>query len=186
LIVIAALLEVLIAVGNWLTYELISSYLTDETTLAELERHDTVVSLLNWLDIAAMLAAAVTFLCWLWRARVNAEIRAPQRLHRGWVIGGWLCPLVNLAFPYVIVRDVSRPSVGRAVVAWWWVLLLAGTLLDRFVRYFELRAPESLDQVRDGAVHSTVAAALRLGAAVLVVVIIRRVSRSCLDAHVNV
>ncbi|NKQ53568.1 DUF4328 domain-containing protein [Amycolatopsis sp. K13G38] len=191
----AALLEVLIAVGNWLTYELIGSYLTEQTTtLADLQRQDTLMSVVNWLDIAAMLAATVAFLCWLWRARVNAGIlsTARHRLGQGWVIGGWLCPLLNLVLPYVIVRDIwraHRPGTGRVLVGCWWLLLVTGTALDRFVRYFELRSPDSLDQVRDGAAHSTVAALLRLGAAVLVLVIIRRVTRwqrSCLDVRVNV
>jgi Domain of unknown function (DUF4328) len=29
-----------------------------------------------------------------------------QRRSRGWAIGGWFCPAVNLWFPYQIATDV--------------------------------------------------------------------------------
>ena len=88
----------------------------------------------------ALLAAGVVFIVWLWRARGNAELfcYGQHRRGRGWVIGGWFCPVVNFWFPKQIVDDVIAASDPRTpplfpdlrriprhglVLAWWltWV-----------------------------------------------------------------
>ena len=48
--------------------------------------------------LLALLAAGVVFIVWLWRVRWNAEMfcRGEHRFTRGWVIGCWLVPVVNL------------------------------------------------------------------------------------------
>ena len=88
----------------------------------------------------ALLAAGVVFNVWLWRARGNAELfcYGQHRRGRGWVIGGWFCPVVNFWFPKQIVDDVIAASDPRTppllpdlrriprhglVLAWWltWV-----------------------------------------------------------------
>ncbi|MFE3445184.1 DUF4328 domain-containing protein [Nocardia sp. NPDC059180] len=76
--------------------------------------------------VTLMLAGGV-FLYWLWQARANAEILAPEghSLGRGWVFSGWFVPLVNLVFPAFVVADIHRagrpgsPSAPWLVGAWW-------------------------------------------------------------------
>ncbi|GAB2714268.1 hypothetical protein GCM10027089_42770 [Nocardia thraciensis] len=91
------------------------------------------------------LAAGIVFITWLWRARSNAETlcRARHRLPIGWVIGGWICPVVNLWFPHMIVADVLRASDPRTpadestlrgrpagpLVTVWWLSLVTGSAL---------------------------------------------------------
>ena len=77
--------------------------------------------------IAAYLACCL----WLSQARANAEVlnpRARHALRKGWVWGGWICPIVLLWFPYVLVRDVARAtgSTGSPTpkVGWWWAMFL--------------------------------------------------------------
>ncbi|MFG1797645.1 DUF4328 domain-containing protein [Nocardia sp. NPDC049149] len=78
--------------------------------------------------------AGVSFLAWLWRARLTAERMAPggHLLKRGWTIGGWFVPLANLILPALVVGDVHRASrtpahAGGAtasyslLVAGWWL-----------------------------------------------------------------
>ena len=76
-------------------------------------------------------AAGVVVIMWLWRARANAAAAAtaPQRWSEGWVIAGWLVPVVNLWVPAAVVSDVVRASAGgadpqadrlRAIVPFWW------------------------------------------------------------------
>ena len=89
------------------------------------------------------MAAGVVFIVWLWRARGNAELfcYGQHRRGRGWVIGGWFCPVVNFWFPKQIVDDVIAasdpptpprfPDLRRiprhGLVLAWWLTLLWGT-----------------------------------------------------------
>ncbi|MEV0075874.1 PQQ-binding-like beta-propeller repeat protein [Nocardia neocaledoniensis] len=94
--------------------------------------------------LASQCAGAVVFLVWLWRARRNAEVLFAGRHRRsiGWVIWGWVCPVVNLWFPHTIMADLVRASdprtpggdlrgqPGIALVSAWWVAVLAGWWLS--------------------------------------------------------
>ena len=59
----------------------------------------------------ALLASWITGAMWLHRARKNAEAFNPSFHHTrsaGWAWGGWICPIVNLWFPFQVVRDTYR------------------------------------------------------------------------------
>lgn len=85
-----------------------------------------------------MLAAGIIYLVWLWRARRSAELIVPAGHHhgRGWTIRGWFCPIVNLWFPYRIVRDIwhaSQPEgavVRHTVVSLWWAAWLISSAVS--------------------------------------------------------
>lgn len=77
----------------------------------------------------------MVFLVWLWHARENSQVLAPQYRHRlakGWTIGSWFCPVVQFWFPLTIVDDIDRastppqqpgmiaPQRGRGVILGWW------------------------------------------------------------------
>jgi hypothetical protein len=87
--------------------------------------------LLALTSLLALVAAYVTTCLWLWRARSNAERLAPdlQTRSKGWVWGGWICPIVSFWFPFQIVRDVllagTPARTHRPVVGW----LLAAFLI---------------------------------------------------------
>lgn len=119
----------------------------------------------------ALLAAAVVFMIWLWRARSNVELAAgprSQRLGRGWAVGGWICPIVNLWFPYQYLVDVWRASAPRdtadGLVLAWWLAYLASNVVARF---------GSLD---DDHSIGLVSCLLDVLAAVGAVLVVRRIS----------
>lgn len=116
------------------------------------------------LDLAGLLvlAAGVLFLVWLTRARENTIALTPYGLspwrHRraqGWVIGSWICPIVQFWYPLNVVQDVvrasepaDRPGAGNSgptrglLYGWWvawtgfWVIVVGGTgaaLLSFFI-----------------------------------------------------
>jgi hypothetical protein len=85
----------------------------------------------------ALLAGWITGAMWLHRARKNAEAFNPTFHHTrsaGWAWGGWVCPIVNLWFPFQVVRDTDRaasPLGTSPVIGWWWGLWIAYLVLDR-------------------------------------------------------
>ncbi|WP_432096447.1 protein kinase domain-containing protein [Streptomyces sp. bgisy100] len=87
------------------------------------------------------LTVVVLWLVWFRRLYLNAEVFSPgsQRLSRGWTIGGWFTPIVQLWFPKQIANDIWRASVeptvpgpygpgtrraSLALLGWWWALFL--------------------------------------------------------------
>lgn len=140
---------------------------------------------LQWIDIVIWSSAVVVFIAWLWRARTRAErsSAAPHRHGRGWVIGSWFCPVVNLWLPREIVQDVVLASVPagmpvdrgpiRLVNRWWLV----------FVGFNLLVGPQTIpERTADdpgaplaAALIATVGLVLMVAAAVLAVRLIAEV-----------
>ena len=144
-------------------------------TIADVSGAAALDNVLLWVNAGAMLVAAVAFIRWLWRARANAELLVGphgQRLTREWVIGAWICPVVNLWFPYRVVVDVWRASTPNRgdyrddLVAWWWLAFLVSWLFTRFI---------TLAGVVD-AVPLIAACALDVAAGVLALLVIRKIT----------
>jgi hypothetical protein len=127
------------------------------------------------LAVIVLLVAGVVFLCWLYRARVNAEMLAghPQRLGRGWTIGAWFVPLGNVVLPPMVVADIWRASSRRSsgLVAAWWTAVLSAWALDVYGMVIGGHS-------KVAAVAFTIEAAVTLIAAGLLMVIIREISRA--------
>jgi hypothetical protein len=129
------------------------------------------------------LVAAVVFLCWLRRARVNAELlsSAPHRHGRGWLVGAWFVPFVNLVVPFRIVSDIwlaSAPptearQIGTAPVLAWWLTALGTWLLYGVA--FGLRLDRSWQYT--AAVLISLQGLLTVVAAALAVVVVSRIGR---------
>jgi Domain of unknown function (DUF4328) len=135
--------------------------------------------------VLAALAAGIVFWVWCWQARVNAEtIAGPnsQDLSRGWTFWCWFCPLVNLWFPCQIVADIYRASVPREprkagiVIAWWLTVLGAG-VVPELVGAVVGKPTTVATELHDLTVTIIVSAVLLVASAVLMSVIINRISR---------
>ncbi|MFS8098488.1 DUF4328 domain-containing protein [Lentzea alba] len=159
-------------------------------------------ALLRWLIIYAglygvvttlsslcYLAAGITFIVWMFRARGVADTIVSTRQHRWskpWTIAAWFVPIVNVWIPGVLVQDIWRasdrsqrlvPVTDRRksvlVRAWWvsyTVSLLAGVLTEA------VDDPETAT-----ALYSVSVVALAL-AGVLVVQVIRQIDEMQLSA----
>lgn len=146
---------------------------------------DYFSSLTDGVSLTLRCAAGVVFLVWLWRARHNAEqlSPAPHRRSRGWVIGSWVCPVVNLWFPYQIVTDVwkaSRPDdraliglSGRRLLRWWWACWLPADTISHITMGDTWRSHEDAGLA---AIVDTFATALLVASALLVVRLMRQIS----------
>lgn len=104
LIAVATLLEVVGFVRAWIAYPSVK----DDPGSYD----PTAVGPVFASYLLASAAAAVVFIVWLRQVRRNAEYlcKAPHRRARGWVIGGWLCPVVNLWYPRQIIDDIIAAS----------------------------------------------------------------------------
>ena len=100
------------------------------------------------LGALALLAGWITGAMWLHRARKNAEALNPTFHHTrraGWAWGGWVCPIVNLWFPFQVVRDTHRavtPLGTSSIFGWWWGLWVAYAVLNRVNSRVQVEAME--------------------------------------------
>lgn len=193
LIGIAAVLSAVDAWSDWHRYQVVNDYVTGArpVSLEDLDDADRFAMIAVWSAIIALIAAGVVFLVWLWRARQNAEnlCMAPHRRARGWVVGSWICPVVNFWFPFMIVDDVYRASrpdnprdlvdlrtvPGSPLLGWWWGLWVTMWVVNR-LGSFSLRGELTVDSFRSYAIFSTIGTLALIPAAVLIIRIMREIS----------
>jgi uncharacterized protein DUF4328 len=193
LIAIATVLSAVETWSDWHRYHLAVDYLsgTRQVSYDELDSADNIAQATIWIAIAGLTAAGVVFLVWLWRARQNAEnlCMAHHRRSQGWVIGSWICPVVNFWFPYMIMDDVYRASRpdnppdlmylrdvrGSAALGWWWGLWVTMWVTDR-IAAVTARGDVIVETLRSIAVFDTVGTLAMTGAAVLIIRIMREIS----------
>jgi hypothetical protein len=193
LIGVVVVLDIASTWTTWNSYWLVEDYIAGVpgVTEADLNDADDTSSTVAWLYLAVLVAAGIMFVTWLARARANAEslVPAPHRRGRGWVVGSWICPVVNLWFPFMVVDDVyraSRPTntpdlydlrsvPGSRLLGLWWTLWLGGLLLD-WIALTTWENGQTVESLRTAGVMETLASATALGAAVTVIMIVRQIN----------
>jgi Domain of unknown function (DUF4328) len=174
--------------SDWYSYQTLKKYADDPDRLADA---DLVSGSLGIVAALALLAAAVVFIVWLWRVRWNAEMfcRGEHRLTRGWVLGSWICPVVNLWYPKQVVDDIVAASdprtdplraslkeiPGTQLVWAWWLTWVVGLVTGNIVQRGVLAGPPQIGDLRTNVVLSTVSALFTTAAAVLAVMLIARI-----------
>jgi Domain of unknown function (DUF4328) len=128
-----------------------------------------------------LLATGIVFIVWLYRARTNADLLGGrfQRRGKGWTIGGWFCPVVNLWFPFQIVTDVRREADGEArgyplIRVWWFFWIFTG-IIGFGGRYNTGDDVDSLTQATDSAIVQFV---LSIPAAILAIFVVRAITQA--------
>jgi hypothetical protein len=174
--------------SDWYSYQTVRKFADDPDRLAEA---GLVSGSLGIVAALALFAAAVVFIVWLWRVRWNAEMfcRGEHRFTRGWVLGSWICPVVNLWYPKQVVDDIVAASdprtppqtptlrdiPGTRLVWAWWLTWVAGLVSGNVVQRGILVAATEPGQLRTNVVLSTVSALFTTAAAVLAVLLIERI-----------
>lgn len=180
---------------SWETHRLVRDYLAGDPGVvdADLDAIDEVGLVIGVILIPLFIAAGIVFIVWLWRARRNSEplSSAQHRRSRGWVIGGWFCPIVNLWFPLQVVGDVWRASnpvtrgslgdlgrvIGSKVLSWWWACFLVSWFVARYSARLSTRDDFTVDTLKQIAFADTVSTIGDVGAAVLIIIAMRQISR---------
>lgn len=148
------------------------------------DRADELYAAAGMVQTIALIAATVLFLCWFHRVRVNAEVFDPfgHRMKRGWAVGSWFTPVVNLWFPRRITVDIweaSAPWGARrslALVNTWWTFWILSLLAGR-AAWSSYRKAESSWDLHGAAQQVMFADALDLVAAALAVALVLRLTR---------
>lgn len=187
LIGLVAALTVADAVSSQYSAGVVREYADGTATMEDLRAADAVSLMISLPGLAVFLTAGVVFLVWLHRARYNSErisYADPHRHKRGWTIGSWFVPIVNLWFPQQVVQDVyrgsdrsqaDRPLVARntsGLVNAWWAAVLVMWTGDRLLAGLLVR-DGSMDTI---ALLSWVSAVITIVAAVLAVRVIKQIN----------
>ncbi|MFC1403707.1 MULTISPECIES: DUF4328 domain-containing protein [Streptacidiphilus] len=158
---------------------------------------DGGAALLLVLELLLVLGTAVTFIIWFFRSARLSAVLAPgqQRLSPGWAIGGWFVPLAYLVLPRLVAGDIWRAAEPLAeqpvrrprtlLVTFWWLTFALSQLvfalpyapLAMLMRHSnELGDDISVPVSTAWFVWAFVIGALRIAAAVLGILMVRRVT----------
>jgi hypothetical protein len=156
---------------------------SDFATAAEAVRRVVIAQLF------AFLASVIVTATWLWRVYSNLPALGATRLRfgRGWVLGAWIVPFLNLVRPKSIVDDAWRGSDPSApdsygypeaagprspLVAWWWGLWIAWLFS---VRLFPDRILDMRD-LRDGLQIDLLRGLMLVGSGLCLYALVTRLS----------
>lgn len=181
--------------SDWNTYGVVHRYLGGEVNVGDddLNRADSLARLTSIPNVIVSVAAAVVFVIWLWRSRVNSEVlcQADHRHSHGWVLASWFCPGPNLWYPKQIVDDVWLASDPRTPV-WsddlrrlrrplltsvWWCTWVGALAFDVVIRRVLMWMDPTVTTLRGIALAGTASLVLTFISAVAATLVIYKITR---------
>jgi hypothetical protein len=154
----------------------------DTVSDGEVTASDTFVQLTAVLEIAVMIACAVLFLSWLHRVVANGPALGGRELRYtpGWAVGWWFVPVLNLVRPFQVVAEAwvvsaRDPGAGLGLLLpAWWGLFILGSVVSRFL--VVRTGGDDVTALRNAAIIDIVASVVLVVAALLCVVMVRRLT----------
>jgi hypothetical protein len=180
--------------SDWNTYSVVHRYLGGLPGVddADLNRADAIAKVTAVPNVIVSVAAAVVFVIWLWRARINSEVfcQADHRRSHGWVLASWFCPGPNLWYPKQIVDDVWLASDPKtpvyaddlrrfrtpALTSVWWVTWIGALAFDVVIRRFLMWMEATVGSLRGIALAGTASLVLTAASAVAATLVIRKIN----------
>lgn len=185
-------LEALLAIADGFATQhsanVVREYTDGNGTMDDLHAADSVALMVNVPTILVSIASGVTFIVWLYVSRRNAErvsYAVEHRHSRGWVIGSWFVPIVNLWYPLQVVQDVwrafdpaqrDRPLQARdnkGFILVWWLVFTLMSIFNQVVGRLVLNEDTPMDTV---ATWTWAATVVTTAAAALAIVLVRRLT----------
>jgi hypothetical protein len=148
---------------------------------------DAVSAVVGFLLLVS-LAITVLFIIWMWRAASNLPLfgRVRPKFSPGFAIGGWFIPLANFIIPGMQMFDIDKGSGprlrsgerprGSGLVVVWWIVFVVGRLGAFAAPSFKLFHRYDVDGFDIVNVLLVVGSALTAIAAVLAILVIRRIT----------
>jgi hypothetical protein len=180
--------------SDWNTYSVVHRYLGGLPGVddADLNRADAIAKVTAVPNVIVSVAAAVVFVIWLWRARINSEVfcQADHRRSHGWVLASWFCPGPNLWYPKQIVDDVWLASDPKtpvyaddlrrfrtpALTSVWWVTWIGALAFDVVIRRFLMWMEATVGSLRGIALAGTASLVLTAASAAAATLVIRKIN----------
>ncbi len=154
--------------------------------------HDAAVRLgairvTSRLDTIVFSASSIVWLVWVYKSYASLTHLGTRRTRHmpGWTVLVWFVPFLNLVAPYQVVRELWLRSAGlnaaepsteekTPLVSGWWALFLFSNLLALLavaaLRWLGIRGATTTLELLV-ATHT-----LRVGAAILAILIVRRIA----------
>ncbi|MCF6378783.1 DUF4328 domain-containing protein [Nocardioides KLBMP 9356] len=147
---------------------------------------------LSLVDVGATLLTGVLFISWHYQLHNSSRMdRSAMRHGTGWTIGGWLVPVLSLWRPFQMVTDVRRGLTGDGAArpwrlqGWWWGCFATSLAIGQVASYFYNRTnaipeddfPGYVDLIGTAAAWERWSAGLSMVAAMLAIVLVRRMTR---------
>ncbi len=180
--------------SDWNTYGVVHTYLGGGPNVddADLNRADSIARIIAYPNVLVSVAAAVLFVIWLWRARVNSEVlcQADHRRSHGWVLASWFCPGPNFFYPKQIVDDIWLASDPKTPVyaddlrrfrkplltKVWWVSWVGALAFDVVIRRVLMWMDATVGSLRGIALAGTASLMLTVVSAVAATLVIRKIN----------
>lgn len=185
-------IEIISAVSSYLQYNLLNGmrngiFVSESAANA----NDTREQIIAIVYLIVFFISIITFIQWFRRAYYNLHLRTQQLRHsEGWAAGAWFVPIFNLYAPVQIMLDLYEESksvlrkagfteefdLPKILIGFWWALWL----LSNIVSNFSSRLGDDnfeIDKLINSTIGSIVSNILSIGAAILLITIIRKYSK---------
>jgi predicted Zn finger-like uncharacterized protein len=153
---------------------------------------DLVEGCSGFIYFAVTVATVITFCMWIHRAHKNLSLLGAEGLQysAGWAVGYFFIPIVNLFRPYQVTQEIwkaSDPAVppedpfawknapGSGLIGAWWALWIITNIVGNVVFRMTLSPNPTPDMLKAGAVISAVDEMLSIAAALLAILVIKRI-----------
>lgn len=176
-----------------------------DVSASSLDSDDIRQGVVAILQVVAYVGAIVFFLRWFHRAYSNlAALGSRPRFGRGWALGGWFVPILWWWRPKQIANDIWRGNdpdvrsrnllIGKTAVppllTAWWIVWLISNSVNWQAGLLWWDVPTAIDAgttaalgdtvdaeaVRDTAIVDAVSSGIDVAAAVLAVLVVRKLS----------
>jgi hypothetical protein len=170
--------------ADFVMYDVAGDLVNGDVVDAQVERADQLYFATGVVQTLTLITSTVLFLCWFHRVRVNAEVFNPfgHAKKRGWAIGSWFTPIVNLWFPRRITVDIWEASSpwgaprSYGLVNTWWTFWVISLVAGR-AAFNSHRKAETPEEFHDAIQQVVFADAMDVVAAALAIAVVLRLTR---------
>jgi Domain of unknown function (DUF4328) len=169
---------------------------------AEATTNDLREQVIGGLQLLFLLATAVTFLTWFYRAHSNLRALGAARLAYTprWAVGGFFVPFLNLVRPFQVMRELWNvtmeprsdmrakadsseevQSPSSSLVNWWWGCFLVSGILGNMVMRLSFKQEPSVTDLMTATWLGVTSAVIDVAGAVLAILLVEKITKRQLE-----
>jgi Domain of unknown function (DUF4328) len=184
----AVILGYVVSSGSlWLQINMLENLDVNNLNMEELRANDMRQISIAYTLIALLIANAICFIMWFRRAYYNLQ-QAGQftDFSEGWAAGAWFVPFLNLVRPYRIMVEIWEKTQhavpqfianrSAQIVGIWWAGHIISNIAANIVSRFGGDDNSGIDELISASWMQIGSNALRIGAAIVAVIMVRQAS----------